>query len=150
MLSEVERGAANPTLGLAQAIARAFDLSLGELVDNAPASSSIHVVRADDREYHYRTGPECQIRTLSPLVAGRHVELYEVRLGRAAELRSSAHFAGTRELVTVHSGRVRVESGSESALLRRGDSSEYRADLPHAIVNVGRGQALVYLVDIYR
>jgi hypothetical protein len=26
----------------------------------------------------------------------------------------------------------------------------YRADLPHAIVNIGPGAALLFLVDIYR
>jgi transcriptional regulator with XRE-family HTH domain len=150
MLSEIERGTANPTLGLAHAIARALDMTIGELVDGTATSSAMHVVRADDREYHYRTGPDCSVRTLSPLLAGRHVELYEVRLGAGAELRSTAHFSGTRELVTVGRGRVRVESGDDEEVLDQGDSIEYRADVDHAIVNAGRGQAIVYLVDVYR
>lgn len=31
-----------------------------------------------------------------------------------------------------------------------GDSASYRADVPHAIVNAGKGEAVVFLVDIYR
>jgi len=151
MLSEVERGVANPTLGLTHAIARAFDMTIGELVDEqATWPSAMHVVRADDREYHYRTSAGCSVRTLSPLVAGRHVELYEVRLEASAELRSSAHFGGTRELVTVNRGRIRIESGDEVEQLAAGDSAEYRADVDHAIVNAGRALAIVYLVDVYR
>jgi hypothetical protein len=35
-------------------------------------------------------------------------------------------------------------------LLGPRDSASYRADVPHAIVNAGRGEAPVFLVDIYR
>jgi len=42
-----------------------------------------------------------------------------------------------------------VESGSDREVLYTGDSASYRADLPHALVNVGRGTALMFLIDIY-
>jgi quercetin dioxygenase-like cupin family protein len=47
-------------------------------------------------------------------------------------------------------GKIRVKSGSGAEELNRGDSAGYRADVPHAIVNIGKVQALVFLVDIYR
>jgi quercetin dioxygenase-like cupin family protein len=47
-------------------------------------------------------------------------------------------------------GKIRVKSGSGAEELNRGDSASYRADVPHAIVNIGKVQALVFLVDIYR
>jgi quercetin dioxygenase-like cupin family protein len=50
----------------------------------------------------------------------------------------------------VQKGRIRVESGDDAEELERGDSVNYRADVPHAILNVGKGDALVFLVDIYR
>ena len=34
--------------------------------------------------------------------------------------------------------------------LTKGDSGTYRADVPHAIVNTGKANALVFLVVIYR
>ncbi|HEY9175212.1 MAG TPA: XRE family transcriptional regulator, partial [Verrucomicrobiae bacterium] len=34
--------------------------------------------------------------------------------------------------------------------LSTGDSASYRADVPHAIVNAGKGNALAYLIVIYR
>jgi quercetin dioxygenase-like cupin family protein len=45
---------------------------------------------------------------------------------------------------------VRVESGADGEELGKGDSVSYRADLPHAIVNIGNGPAVLFLVDIYR
>jgi quercetin dioxygenase-like cupin family protein len=34
--------------------------------------------------------------------------------------------------------------------LTKGDSGTYRADVPHAIINTGKGPAVVFLVVIYR
>src|SRR5437870_12054300 len=55
MLSEIEREQANPTLAVTLRIARAFEMSLGELLETPAASSSVTVVRAGDRAYHYRS-----------------------------------------------------------------------------------------------
>ena len=82
MLSEIERGNANPTLAVAFRIAQAFSMSLGDLVD-APANarkSRIDVIRADDRAYHYRNDKNVRVRTLSPLRLEKSVEYYEVTL----------------------------------------------------------------------
>lgn len=34
--------------------------------------------------------------------------------------------------------------------LSKADSGTYRADVPHAIINIGKGVAVVFLVVIYR
>jgi transcriptional regulator with XRE-family HTH domain len=149
MLSQIERNRANPTLAVTLRIARAFDVSLGELVLSESAASAIQVVRAHDKAYRYRSDKDCEIRTLSPLHLEKDVEFYEVRLKQGGALRSAAHYQGTREFLTVQKGRVRVESAADLEELDRGDSATYRADAAHAIVNIGRGDAVVFLVDIY-
>ncbi|REJ95058.1 MAG: XRE family transcriptional regulator [Planctomycetota bacterium] len=151
MLSQIERGRANPTLAVTLKIAEAFGVSLGELVgETTSRASSIEVIRADNPAHHYRSDEHCRIRTLSPLNLEKDVELYEVQLAPTGLLNSAAHFQGTREFLTVEKGRVAVRSGDEEALLGRGDSATYAADVPHAIENAGRGQAVVFLVVIYR
>ena len=47
-------------------------------------------------------------------------------------------------------GRVRIESAGDKEELAPGDSASYRADVPHAILNSGRGEATVFLIVIYR
>jgi transcriptional regulator with XRE-family HTH domain len=150
MLSQIERNQANPTLGVAYRIAQAFKMSVGRLVDVPDASPSIDVVRANDRTYHYRSGADCRIRTLSPPHLENDVEFYEVSLEPGAALKSAAHFRGAREVLTVQRGRVRVQAGKDSAKLETGDSAHYPADVNHAIENVGRKEALIVLVEIYR
>ncbi len=150
MLSQIEREQANPTLAVTLRIAHAFGMELGDLLQAPAATSKVTVIRANDHAYHYRSDKDCRIRTLSPLNLEKDVEFYEVQLQPRGALRSSAHFEGTREFLTVQKGRIRVESGGDAEELSLGDSASYRADVPHAIVNVGQGEAVIFLVDIYR
>jgi transcriptional regulator with XRE-family HTH domain len=150
MLSQIEREQANPTLAVTLRIARAFGLSLGELLEMPGAASTVTVIRADEHNYHYRSDQDCQVRTLSPLNLEKDVEFYEIRLQAGGALRSAPHFEGTREFLTVQKGRVRVESAGDVEELNPGDSASYRADVAHAITNRGRGDAAVFLIVIYR
>ncbi len=149
MLSQIERERANPTLAVTLRIAHAFDMTLSELVESGDLPPRIDVIRADDERHVFRSDNDCRIRTLSPLNLEKDVEFYEVRLRPGGTLRSAPHFEGTREFLTVESGQLRIESGPTLSDLCRGDSASYRADLPHAIVNTGEGDALMFLVVIY-
>lgn len=150
MLSQIERRQANPTLAVTYRIAQAFGVSIAELVELPEAGTPINVIRADDRRFLFRSDKNCTIRTLSPLHLEKDVEFYEVRLRPDGVLRSEAHFEGTREFLTIQKGRVRVSSSEEATELGRGDSANYRADVLHSIENIGRGEALLFLVVIYR
>jgi transcriptional regulator with XRE-family HTH domain len=150
MLSQIEREQANPTLAVTLRIAQAFGMTLGELLEMPSATSAVTVIRADDRAYHYRSEKNCRIRTLSPLNLEKDVEFYEVQLLSGGALRSAPHFEGTREFLTVQKGQVRIESATDAEVLGPGDSASYRADVSHAIINVGRTEAVMFLVDIYR
>jgi transcriptional regulator with XRE-family HTH domain len=151
MISEVENGLANPTVAVAHRLATAFGISLGELVDgpDQPSGSRIDVIRGDDRQYHFRSDRDCRIRTLSPLQLEKSVEFYEIALRPGGTLKSAAHFAGARELLTVREGTIRVTSSQETAELKAGDSAHYPADVPHAIQNIGDAEAVCYLVVNY-
>lgn len=150
MLSQIERNQANPTLGVAFRIAQAFGMSIGTLVDTPDATTSIDVIRSDDRSFLYRSDKDCRIRTLSPLHLEKDVEFYEVLLKAGGSLRSAPHFGGTREFLTVQQGTVKLTSDRDAVELHKGDSAHYPADVTHAIENTGRGDALIFLVDIYR
>jgi len=148
-LSQIERGRVNPTVAVAQRIAAAFEVTLGSLVDGPAYRPGIDVIRSGDRERHFRTGSRCEIRTLSPYHLEKDVEFYELRFRPGVALKSAPHLGGTREIVTVVQGTLKVTSGKDVCELEAGDSAHYRADIPHAIVNSGRGTAIAYLLDLY-
>lgn len=150
MLSQIERNEANPTLGVVHRIAQSFGVSLGSLVDVPNATTTIDVVRADDRSHHFRSEKDIRIRTLSPLHLEKDVEFYEIQLHPGSALNSAPHFGGTREFITVKQGHVRVVSGGDRVELHPGDSAHYPADVPHQIENIGDDEVIAFLVDIYR
>lgn len=147
MLSEIERERANPTLTVAARIARAFDLTLQDLLSGAETSQPrVQVIRGNDRAQIFRSDRQCEIRTLSPLSLEKDVEFYQLILHPGGVLRSQPHFEGTREFLTVEKGRVRVESGGDGQDLEAGDSATYAADTAHAILNTGKAAAVMFLV----
>ena len=150
MLSQIEREQANPTLAVTLRIARAFGITLGELLEMPGAASAVTVIRANDHTYHYRSDKDCTIRTLSPLNLEKDVEFYEVRLKPGGTLRSSPHFEGTREFLTLQQGRLRIESANDAEELNPGDSASYRADVSHALINIGKNESIGFLIVIYR
>ncbi|XKE46662.1 XRE family transcriptional regulator [Halomonas organivorans] len=149
MLSQIERGRANPTLAVTLRIAQAFGLSIGDLVDQPWTASSIEVVRGDDATHLFRDDRECRIRTLSPLHLEKHVEFYELRIAPHACLRSAPHFEGTRELLTITQGSARVIAGDNECHLAAGDSAHYHADQEHVIANQSGEELLAFLVVTY-
>ena len=149
MLNQIEHAKVNPTLAVAHRIAQALGMSLSQLLDANHAANNIEVIRADDRTYHFRSDRQCRIRTLSPLHLEKDVEFYEVILRAKGSLKSSAHFQGTREFITVQQGQLRITSGKEVTKLEPGDSAHYAADVTHAIENNGSTDTTAFLVVIY-
>jgi transcriptional regulator with XRE-family HTH domain len=149
MLSQIERGAANPTLVVGWRIAAAFGMSLGDLVDLPPQTSQMDVVRRSDRGAIFRDDSQCRIRTLSPLQCEKDVEFYHLTLKAHGILESAPHFEGTREFLTIESGTAHVISGDLSEVLAAGDSAHYPADVPHKIANSTAAETEAFLVVIY-
>ena len=149
MLSQIERGKANPTLAVTLRIAQAFGMNIADLVDQPWTASRIEVVRADDASQLFRDDHDCRIRTLSPLHMEKNVEFYEIRLAPGARLQSAAHFDGTCELLTVTQGQARISAGENRCELGPGDSAHYHADLEHTIENSGEKELVSFLVVTY-
>lgn len=149
MISQIERGLANPTLAVAYRLATAYGLSLGELVDPPGQQPRINVVRGGDRRAMFRNDRQCCVRTLSPLSLEKDVEFYEVTIHAGQRMSSSPHFRETREFVTVERGTLEVISGDERVRLETGDSAQYPADVPHELINPGDSETVAFLVVIY-
>jgi len=149
MLSQIERGQANPTLAVACKIAQAFAISVGELVDEPWTSSAIDVIRRDDPGVLFRSDSQCKIRTLSPLNMEKNIEFYELSISVSSQLESSAHFEGAKEFITVQKGTVEITAGVDNSVLHEGDSAHYRGDVSHCIKNIGDKEAVCFLVVSY-
>jgi XRE family transcriptional regulator, regulator of sulfur utilization len=152
MLSQIERGRANPTVAVVWRLANALGVSLAELLGSAAASDpgaiqtvpafNVPVMRSSDRR--------CELRVLSPVELAGRFECYQMTFQAGGVLRSDAHAGGTREHLTIIEGRVEATSGTEKAVGSHLDTLRYRADVPHQLRNVGRGRAVALLIVEFR
>lgn len=79
----------------------------------------------------------------------KEVEFYELRLDPGAALDSQPRHRGTRELLSVASGRITLSVNRTERTLASGDTAHFPADTDHVILNRGTEAAHCYLVVTY-
>lgn len=150
MLSQIERGKANPTLAVTCKIAEAFNISIAELIEEPWTQPSIEVTRGNDKNTILRNDKSAFIQVLTPVHSAENTEFYLLKLPAEGELNSLPHFKGTKEIITVQSGSVTVISGSDTTQLNAGDSAYYLADQDHRIINTSKETAIIYMVASFK
>ena len=144
MVSQIERGESSPTVATLWNLTRALQVDFAGLLDPAD-SPGIEVVTARQAPRIAGHGKGCQIIILSPPDQAGRLEVYDIALADGGALDSDPHGAGTREQLTVLSGRVTLCAGDEERSLGPDDTAHYRADQPHRIA-AAEGPARVFLV----
>jgi transcriptional regulator with XRE-family HTH domain len=146
-LSQVETNKSNPTVGLLWKIAVGLGVPFAELIGETRSGAA--VLRRNDSQVLRSLDGKLESRPLSPAGASPLVELYELRLSARATHVSEAHAAGTRELLVVLTGSLRLRVGDEVQELAAGDSIAFPADRPHSYENPGSSDARYHNVIIY-
>ncbi|WP_325169478.1 helix-turn-helix domain-containing protein [Azospirillum agricola] len=145
MLGQIELGRSAPTITLLWKIARALDVSIAALTSTS-AQDSVVVLRQAQAKILSTADGLVLTRPLFPGDGDRRVEFHEMLLHPQATEDRTPHPAGTVEHLVVAMGRVEVTVGGARHRLERRDAILFDADVPHAVHNVGDGDALLYLV----
>jgi transcriptional regulator with XRE-family HTH domain len=150
MLSQVERGEANPTFATLWNLTRALDVEFSELVEaKAGAAAAAIDVTSQNHIPEIRTEDgRCVLRILSPPGSAGAMEWYELSVAPSGALISKPHARGAMEHLTVIKGSLSIMSGDGREKLSAGDTARYAADIPHAIRNDGKTEAKAFLVVI--
>lgn len=148
MLSQVELGRSTPTINVVWRIARALEVPFSALIAAKEARGHAVLRRQEAKVLSSHDGAFTS-RALFPFDEPRRVEFYELRLGPHAAERADAHQPGTVENLVVSAGRVEIEVDGGRQALGPGDAMVFHADAPHAYLNVGDGEAVLYLVMTY-
>lgn len=150
MLSQIERGQANPTVAVVWRLATALGVGLGELLgDQRPAAPLLATVPAHATPLLTSPDGKCELRILGPIELAGRFEWYALTVQPGGSLDSQAHEPGSREHLTVQSGTLEVQAGAESARLRHGETARYAVDVPHRIHNPGKTIAQALLVVLH-
>jgi transcriptional regulator with XRE-family HTH domain len=152
MLSQIERGEANPTFATLWNLTRALDLEFSDLIGMRAQSgpNAIETIPGNLMPEIRTADGLCVLRILSPTHTAGTMEWYDVVLAPRGALESKPHAKGATEHLTVREGTLKIISGEEEQVLNPGMTGRYAADVPHAIRNDGKKAAQALLVVISR
>jgi transcriptional regulator with XRE-family HTH domain len=141
--TNLESGAANPTLAVLDRVATAFQVTIEELVA-APRSEARHYPRA---ALVVKARGAAAVRKLLPdPIPG--MEIDRIELPPKGKMIGVPHTPGTREYLTCESGTIVLVASGESYRLEAGDVVAFRGDQRHSYENPGARAAIAYSVVV--
>lgn len=146
-LWQIEAHRSNPSMSVLWKIASGLGMPFSQLF-GASGGEVMRQLRSETPALRSREG-WLESRLVSPPGGLLGIELYELRLAARSTHEAAAHRAGTRELVAVLSGALRLRVGGETHELGPGDSIVFPADRPHAYENPGQAEARYHDLIVY-
>ena len=148
MLSQVERGLANPTFATLWALTQALGVDIPTLIGDAAdeKDQAIELVEAHNIPRIQSADGHCTLAILSPPETTGDAEWYMLEIQPGASLTSQPHAPGCREHLSVLSGEALVISAETQQKAGEGSTLRYRGDVPHSISNTGAGRLKALLV----
>lgn len=150
MLSQIEKGKVNPTVGLLWKIAEGLNVQLQDLLAIDRPNVRFEVKDKANSAILLSDDGLCELQILSPPKMIESVELYILHFKSGGELESLPHFPNTEEICTALKGRIRIRAAEQEAVIEPYESLHYSADVPHLIRNEARGPAVAYLAVRYQ
>uniref|UniRef100_UPI0035DAA7C4 helix-turn-helix domain-containing protein n=1 Tax=unclassified Streptomyces TaxID=2593676 RepID=UPI0035DAA7C4 len=140
-LSRIETGRRKPTLEALLQLAKAYDISLDELVGTAPAPT------AEPRPpMPRRFGDDKAVLPLTRYVGGLHAHKHVLPAVDAPPARPRQVSHDGYEWLCVLYGRLRLALGEQDLVLSAGDVAEFDTRTPHGVANAGPGEPVEYLI----
>ena len=147
-LSQIETCKTNPSLSVLWKVAVGLKIPFSDLIGES--RESVSLLRRNEAQVLKSIDGKMESRPLARSGAGPGVEVYELRLAGHAPHVSEPHAPGTRELITVLQGALKMSVGEETYLLAAGDSLVFPADQHHVYENPGASEARYHNVIVYR
>jgi transcriptional regulator with XRE-family HTH domain len=150
MLSEIERGSVNPTIGVLWNLTFALGIELSELLSNASVaeggSSVIEHMKSYSTPVVRSRDGTCTLRILSPTRTLLPVEWYEMRFDPGGTFDTSAYPPGTYLYLTVFDGPLTLHVGGRTLLVETGDTVRFPGDQDIRAESPAEHAAVAWLV----
>ena len=144
MLGQIERGEANPSIGVLGKITRGLHIELQELTKE-PQNEMV-LQRKEDLRPVKEGRSQYQIFNLFSPEEKQHFEIYQVEIMPGQRYSSSGHGMHTREYVMVSQGQLRLEADNKVYEVGEKDSLRFDSDKFHTYVNVGENMLVLHIV----
>jgi XRE family transcriptional regulator, regulator of sulfur utilization len=146
-LSQIETMKSNPSLSVLWKIAMGLQIPFAELLGDA--GPSVNLLRRADAQVLRSADGRLESRPVTPAGFSRDLEVYELRLAARSSHAAEAHAPGTKELIIVLAGLLRMHVGNDKFELGPGDSLAFPADRPHVYENPGGAESRYQNIVIY-
>ena len=145
VISQIEKGDANPTINTIWKLTGALGLPYTSLLD-PPNLQAVHIRKKDitaltEGQYH--------IFSYYPKSAERNFELYEIEMDAGCEHSSIGHSSNSFEYVLITEGEISLRVGEQDYYLATEDALYFDASLPHCYTNTAAQTAKAVLLIQY-
>ncbi len=134
-ISQIERDRSNPSIGTLKAIADALGITMGSLFDTTHPPRSLLVQPSQRKVLSPRRGITYYL--LTPDLNGRvQFILSEYQVGAST---GDVHYTHPgEECGLVLQGRLELQVGDETYVLKAGESIRFDCAIPHRLTNIGK------------
>lgn len=153
MLSQVERGQANPTFAVLWSLIRALRIDFDDLINahsEVTEQDSVEVVSVPRTPVMRSADGMARLSILNPFNLSGSIEWYALEIDAGGVLDSAPHAKGTFEHFTAFTDGLEVRSGTTIKPVAKGETARYASDVSHHIANRSNNIARGLLVVFYR
>lgn len=133
MLAQIERGTANPSLGVLGKITSGLRIEFQELID--PPRQDYYLVTPEELVPTKEVDGQYRVFTCFPYEDTQSVEIYRIDLEPGGEYISGGHGEKTREYLTVTEGTLTVECHGTCHEVRKDQVFKFETDRTHVYRN---------------
>ena len=138
MIVNVEAGTSNASIATLLRLATALHVSLADVVSDVSPREVIVVTGPADREPLWRGSAGGRALMVASADTPDMLELWDWTMQPGDEYESEAHRPGTRELLHVIAGSLRLTVNEDNRELGEGEAASFDAGVPHRYANEGK------------
>jgi transcriptional regulator with XRE-family HTH domain len=129
MLNMIEKAETNPSVRTIDSIARALEVSFGDLISKS-SQQQVHLYAPSDfiLKTLDRKGSQTRVLTTMP---PRPLELWEWQLEPNANYTATPDISGSQAILLVLSGEVTLETANEKHVIPKGAAVRFASDQPY-------------------
>lgn len=148
MLSQIERGASNPSINTVWKVADALQLPYTALLERETDGGT--VVRPEDLPAQALDADQGLLRCYFHHTRDRNFELFRMTVNPGGSCTSQGHGERTDEYALVAAGALRITLEDGDHALRAGDAISFHSNRTHTYRNEGTEPLELVIVNFYR
>lgn len=147
MLSQIEKGEANPTINTLWKIANGLKVSYTSLLEQREHNTCI--IKKSDLEAQLNEDGHYRVYCYYTSTPYRNFEFFQIELDEGHSYTAIGHSKKSEEYIMVLEGELTLEINNETYKLNSNDSISFVADKQHRYINSGKETLRATITNFY-